>query len=311
MNSDTSTGSNPQDRIRRGSPLARRVRLRRVCLVTGILLLVFSLQSIAFHRYVQEHDRAARRTLDQLSQETASGRLIDTALADLREYWRLTPDPTMKSLALEIRDDVMLRFRAEPLAIVEGFPRGAASLRAESEATREALARLNETLQRLGDVYTDRAAAAYYAWSQPPVYLQPAAALVRLFAGQTEIKLNFNRALYLMLVAKREEAQEIYLAIRRSAESPEDKARVLFAQGRLRFDSFEDTRDPQQLSEALQHVRQSVRSDPDYQLSKLFLDYLISSEMSATEVDLEPLEGEGSGEGKGERGAISSRAPEF
>lgn len=310
MNSAASIGSYLRRRGR-GFRVAAPGRLRRAFQVVGILLLIVSLQSLAFHRHVEKYDRASRQNLELLSQETASGRLIDTALSELREYWRLGTEPAMKSLALELREDVVLRFRAEPLAVVERFQRGATTLQADSEASREALVRLNATLRRLTEVYTNRAATAWSAWSQPPLYLQPAAALVKLFAGRTEMRLNYNRALYLMLVGEREEAQEIFLAVRRAAESPEERALVLFAQARLRFDAFEDTKDPQQLSEALQHVRQSVRSDPDYELSKLFLDYLLSSEMAATEVDAEPLEGEGSGEGKGERGAISSRAPEF
>lgn len=312
MNTGASGGSYFHKYFRgRKFSLATVGPLRSASRIASILLLIVALQSWAFHRNVENHDAAAQYNLELLSQETVNRRLIDKALGELREYWRLTADPAMKSLALELRENVVLRFSAEPLAVIDTFQHGAKTLQGDSAPAREILSGLNATLQQLTEVYGDHAAEAYSAYVDPPLYLQPTAALVRMAGGQTEMHLDYNRALYLMLVGKRDEAQKRYLAMRHAAQSPAEKSRILFAQGRLRFDAFQNTKDAQQLSEALQHVRQSVRSDPDYALPKLFLDYLLSSEMRATEVDSEPLQGEGSGEGKGERGAISSRAPEF
>lgn len=291
-------------------PFADSQRVRTTCRILAIALLVVALQSWAFHRHFDTHNRVARQNLQMLRLETMDRRLIDEALGDLREYWRLTEHPAMKSLALELRENVVLRYNAEPLAVIDKVQRGALALEGQTEAASEALARFNSKMELLRDIHADHTEAAWSAYASPPVYLQPTAALIKLWSSASTA-LNYNRGLYLMLVGEREQAQELYLEMRQAARSPKDRADILFAQGRLRFDSFENTKDPQQLSEALQHVRQSVRSNPQEQLPKMFLDYLLAHEMRATEVDAEPLQGEGSGEGEGQRGAISSRAPEF
>jgi thioredoxin-like negative regulator of GroEL len=123
--------------------------------------------------------------------------------------------------------------------------------------------------------------------------------------------LAFNHALYLMHVRNTSAAVEILDGLRGDSTDQSLQAKALFTLSRIRYQAFQLEKDPSYFQDALQLAQQSVRRDASHALAKLFLDYLLSIDRQAVEVDVSPLEGEGTGESEGERGAISTDPGEF
>ena len=277
--------------------------------ITGSLAIVAGLQTWAFDRYATPLVEQAARQLLHLQEEVSGNRLIDTALGSLREYWQATDDPLRKRQVTGLRDEIMRGLRDNPRVVIEEAVRVVNGFDAGSPMEIELLAAIQEDLSRLQAVYTDHYAAAMDAYTNAPLYLQPIATLQSFSRSKTR-KLDFNHAIYLMLVGDRSSANAVYTNLRQNSSSGEFESRVLYAQARLQFDAFQVENDPGYYEQALQYTRQSLQSDATYDLPKLFLEYLLAMDQQAVEVESSPQEGEGSGESEGERGAISTGSKE-
>jgi hypothetical protein len=277
---------------------------------TGIVLLLAALQAFGFHLYLDPGITAAGENLARLQLEAPTHRLLNGALETLHDYWRTTADEVRKRQAAALRETVVRLFKDDPRAAVGEFARVAAALEPRSEVERDILDTLRQRLRRLEIVYADHYGNALARYADVPWYLQPGAALHK--AGRpAEQALRLNHALYLMLIGDRRGASEIHSELRQSPHSERFRSRVLFAQARLQYDAWRAEPDAQYYDDAVQYARQSVQSDPDYDLPKLFLEFLLSFDGQAVEIDSTPVEGQGSGEAQGERGAISTDPREF
>jgi len=282
--------------------------------IAGVVLLIAGLQAWGFNRQASPLIEEAYGQLASLRQEVPDNRLMNLSLRSLQDFWRATDDELAKTQVLELRDAVLERFGADPAAAVGEFANVVASFEARSDVEQESLASLRRHAAELEHMYTDHFEAAITAVSRPPWYLQPTAS----FLNNDRVRnraLRFNHALYLMHVRDMTAAVGILDELRRDggAEPGSDPltSRILFALSRLQFEAFQVEQNQTYFREALQYAQQSVRSDADYALPKLFLEYLLSIDKKATEVDMSPLEGEGEGEGEGERGAIATEPGEF
>lgn len=282
--------------------------------IAGVLLLIAGLQAWGFNRQAAPQIAEAGEQLNLLQQEVPDNRLMNLSLRDLQAYWQTADDELVKRQVLELRDTVLQRFAADPAAAVGEFARVVDGFESRSAGEQEVLATLQRDVAQLELMYTDHFGAAIMAVSQPAWYLQPTASFLNKDRTQGRA-LNFNHALYLMHVRDTGAAVEILDELRRNADT-ESRAdplisKALFALSRLQYQAFRLEQEQAYFREALQYAQQSVRSDADNALAKLFLDYLLSVDRQATEVDTSPLEGEGSGEGEGERGAIATDTGEF
>lgn len=276
---------------------------------TGILVLVGGLQTWEFNRYTSPLIGKAKQELVLLQEEVAGSKLIDATLSGLRDYWRISDDVVRKRQIMELRDALMQHFRDDPRVVIEDAVRIASGFDANSDIERERLLSLQQHLARLQEVYSDHYAAAISAYTDAPLHLQPTAALLSSKRSGMEA-LSFNHALYLMLVGDRSTANSIYTDLRHNTRSGEFESRVLYAQARIQYDAFEIEKNPEYFLQAVQYAQQSLQSDATYELAKLFLEYLLSIDQQAMQVESAPEEGQGSGESDGERGAISTGSRE-
>ena len=283
--------------------------ISRFLKVGGILLFVGGLQALSFDRFVTPLIDIAGQNLGLLQQEVPGNYLVDATLDVLRDYRRLSTDEVKKRRALQLRQDFIQQFQEDPQLAVTQFSRTVESFEAQSSVEQELLTSLHQKLERLDDLYADHFAFALESYSSPPWYFQPAASLVTLGASGVQ-SLQFDHALYLSLVGQRGAANSIHNDLRLNTDSDSFKSRILFAQSRLQYDAFLAEQDPEYHRQAVQHAQQSLRHDAAYDLPKLFLEYLLTIDLQAVEVEGTPREGQGSGEAEGERGAISTDAPE-
>ena len=285
-------------------------RLPLVLRWTGVLLLIAGLQTWGFHHQIVPLIAVAEEQLAALQHEAADNRLMNESLQSLQAYWRVAADELSRRQALELRDSVLQQFATEPVAAVSEFARVVHSLEAGTTADPETLAGVRRRASRLDYMYTDHYAVAINAMAHPAWYLQPTAAFLNNDDTRNR-SLALNRATYLSLIRDPAAAIEILDELRRERGNDSVTAAALFGLARLHFDAFQVDKDPARFDEALRHTRQTVISNPDHELGKLFLDYLVSIDRQAIEVDAEALEGEGSGEGEGEQGAIALEPEDF
>lgn len=295
--------------------LITRVRERAVSAlpwtfrISGIIVVIIGLQTWGFYRHVVPLADTANDNLVLLQEEAASSKLINATLNSLRDYRRISNDEVRKRQILELRDTVTRSFHDKPGLAIDELVRVASGFEAGSALEQEVVSTLHRRLSRLKEIYSDHFAAVIAEYTDAPWYFQPGAAMLTMNRS-TRQKLYFDHALYLTLVGDRDRANSIFNELRQSARSEGLKSRVLFAQARLQYDAFRVGKDPDYHRQAVQHVQQSLRHDATYDLPKLFLEYLLTIDRRAMEIESSPLEGQGSGEAQGERGAISTESPE-
>ena len=277
---------------------------------TGILLLVAGLQAWGFHRSIEPQVAAARAQLAALQQEVPDNRLMNLALQALQDYWRLADDEVVKSQVLELRDNVLQRFNAEPAVAVEDFARVSRTFAARTPGSQEALALLQERVERLAGMYEDHYAKALAAYTSPAWYWLPTAAILNRDSDRSN-SLAYNDALYRVLVRDIDGGIGMLDELRRTAGTPAFESDVLFALARTRYAAFEQQKDPAFLREALQYAQQSVRTEAGTPMHQLFLEFLLAIDQEAAKVEMDPMQGEGSGEGEGQRGTIATDTGEF
>lgn len=281
----------------------------RILTVAGVVLLVGGLQALAFNSRVTPKIDWATQNLALLQQEVPGNHLLDETLSLLRDYRRISSGEVRKRQVLQLRQRVIEQFQESPRLAIEGFGSVVAGFEAQSAAEQEMLDTLQRNLFRLNEMYADHFAEAIESHSNPPWYFQPVAAMSTIDDSSRQ-KLDFNHAHYLTLVGQRGAANTIYNDLRMNTGSDVFKSRILFAQSRLQYDAFRVEQDPEYLRQSLQHAQQSLRHDSAYDQPKLFLEYLLSIDLQEVEVEGSPIEGQGSGEAEGERGAISTDTPE-
>lgn len=276
----------------------------------GVLLLLAGLQTWEFNRQVVPLITIAQEQLAALQHEAPNNRLMNESLQDLQAYWRVADDQLSRRQALELKDSVLQQFTTAPVAAVSEFARVVHSLEAGATSDPETLADLRRRASRLDHMYTDHYGVADHAVSHPAWYLQPTASFLNNDATRNR-SLALNRATYLSLTRDPAAAIEILDALRSERSNDSVTAAALYGLARLQFDAFRFGKDPARFDDAVRYARQTVIEDPDHELGKLFLDYLVSIDRQAIEVDAETLEGEGSGEGEGEQGAIAVEPEDF
>jgi hypothetical protein len=273
----------------------------------GILLLIAGLQAWGFNRQASPVIAEAHEQLLLLQNEVPDNRLANLSMQSLQAYWNATETELTRRQVLELRESVLQRFDADPQDAVREFAQVVGSFESRTVAEQDVLNTLQRQTTQLERMYADHFEDAIAAVAHPAWYLQPTAAFLN--NDQTRSRaLAFNHALYLMHVRETSAAVEILDSLR-ADESLQAKA--LFTLSRIQYGAFRLEKDPSYFQDALQLAQQSVRSDADHALAKLFLDYLLSIDRQSVEVDESPVEGEGSGEGEGERGAIAADPGEF
>lgn len=275
----------------------------------GTVLIIFGVQAWGFHSFVTPRIEKADVNLVALLEEAPTNSLIDATLTTLRDYRRANDDEVQNRQILGLRETIVRGYRDDPRAVIDEALRISVGLNGDTDIEQELLATLRRNLLRLQAMYTDHYAEVIARYSRAPLYLQPTAALLSLNRSSRE-RFEFNHALYRMLSGDHGAANSIYSELRRSTQDDLIISRALYGQARLQFEAFRIDGDPEYYRQARQYTQESLSNDPTQGVPKLFLEYLLSIDQQAVDIESAPEEGQGSGESEGERGSLSSGAVE-
>lgn len=279
------------------------------CKLIGAILVFLGVQTWGFHNFVASRIEIADVNLIALLEEAPTNSLIDATLTTLRDYRRANNDEVQSRQILGLRETIVRGYRDDPRAVIDEALRISVGLNGDTDVEQELLATLRRNLLRLQTMYADHYAEVIARYSRAPLYLQPTAALLSLNRSSRE-RFEFNHALYRMLSGDRGAANSMYSELRRSTQEDLINSRALYGQARLQFEAFRIDGDPEYYRQARQYTQESLSNDPTQGVPKLFLEYLLSIDQQAVDIESAPEEGQGSGESEGERGSLSSGAVE-
>ena len=275
----------------------------------GAALIFLGAQIWGFNNFIAPRIENADENLIALLEEAPTNSLIDATLTTLRDYRRANDDEVQSRQILGLRETIVRGYRNDPRAVIDEALRISDGLNGDTDIEQELLATLRRNLLRLQAMYTDHYAEVIARYSRAPLYLQPTAALLSLNRSSRE-RFEFNHALYRMLSGDHGAANSMYSELRRSTQDDLINSRALYGQARLQFEAFRIDGDPEYYRQARQYTQESLSSDPAQGVPKLFLEYLLSIDQQAVDIESAPEEGQGSGESEGERGSLSSGAVE-
>ena len=279
------------------------------CKLIGATLVFLGVQTWGFHNFFAARIEIADVNLIALLEEAPTNSLIDATLTTLRDYRRANNDEVQSRQILGLRETIVRGYRDDPRAVIDEALRISDGLNGDTDVEQELLATLRRNLLRLQTMYADHYAEVIARYSRAPLYLQPTAALLSLNRSSRE-RFEFNHALYRLLSGDHGAANSMYSELRRSTQDDLINSRALYGQARLQFEAFRIDGDPEYYRQARQYTQESLSNDPAQGVPKLFLEYLLSIDQQAVDVESAPEEGQGSGESEGERGSLSSEAVE-
>lgn len=277
---------------------------RRIIGVTGVMLLIASGQVAVYERTADRLAGESEQQLGALRIEVADNREMNAGLRALQIAWEASSDDAMRREYIALRDRVGERFLMDRAAAVTDF---VDTVETFDDSSREVRA-LRRQADRIAAIYANRSLLALSFVERPPLYLQPAAALIGGKHGQL---LRYNAALHAMLIGERDDALEQLLGLRAEVQDEASRGRIDYALARLHYERFSKSGAVDGIGQALALTRESLRNDANQELPLLLLDYLLAIESNAKLVDMDNVEGFGEGQGEGERGAISNRVGDF
>lgn len=285
-------------------------RLPRILKIVGIIVLIAGLQTYGFYNYFNPRIQMANQNLDRLMDEVSTHDFVNSVLNNFGDLRRISSDEAYRSEVVQIYERFIGEFLDDPLAAIDEFDRITATLKPPAGALgEESMASLRAGVAEMKSLYADHYAGIVDRLASPPLHLQPTASIIKNQDNYAQ-SVQLNHGMYLAAVGNRGEANTIFNDLKQADISDELLAVVHYAQARLQFDAFKTEGQFDYYQQAIQSLKQSLNSNPEYGQPKLFLEYLLSLERGASEVNA-PVTGDGTGEAEGERGVISSAPPNF
>jgi tetratricopeptide (TPR) repeat protein len=285
-------------------------RLPRILKIVGIIVVIAGLQTYGFYNNFNPRIQMANQNLDHLMDEVGTNDFVNSVLNNFGDLRRISEDEALRGEIVQIYERFIEDFLEDPRAAIDEFDRITATLKPPAGALgEESMTSFREDVKKMKTLYADHYQEIVASLESPPLYLQPTASILKNnnnFAQGVQL----NHGMYLSIVGNRGEANTIFNDLKQSDISNEFLAVVHYAQARLLFDAFKTEGQFDYYQQAIQSLKQSLRSDPEYGQPKLFLEYLLSLERGSQEVNA-PVTGDGEGEAEGERGVISSAPPNF
>lgn len=295
---------------------AKKPRLNRPSIpaawytAAGALLLLAFAQGWLFTKQLESSLASSAENLAALQLEVLDNRATNAALLALQSWWRSLPEGDTKRAALTLRDSTQERFVKARAKTIHEFITSVDMFAEDTSGDTELFTALQRETQELAKLYANTPLAALTDFEQPPWYLQPVAGLIN---NDTEIHaaLRFNAGLYELYTGNLADALLRFEDLLRNSESETGRARVLFAIARLQHAIYEAEPDPAAQAAALDNIRQSLLYNSNVPSARQLLDYLLSTNRAANIVETQSEDGEGAGDGEGERGAISADPEKF
>ena len=285
-------------------------KIPKILRIIGVILIIVGLQSYGFYVHFVPQINSANEELDHLMDDVATNKFVNKVLNDLGNLRRVSEDKAFQGEIVQIYERFIKDFLENRLEAIAEFARITATLNTpEGPLGEESMATLRTGVEQLVSLYADNYQKLIDDLDSPPLYLQPTASFIKR-NDTLEQNIMFNHGVYLSIVSDRGAANTIFNDLKKENIDDAFNAVILYAQARMLFDAFQAEGQFDYYQQAIQTLKESLRSNPDYGQPKLFLEYLLSLDRGSQEVNA-PVTGDGSGEAEGERGVISSAPPNF
>ncbi|MDH3531804.1 MAG: hypothetical protein OEO82_02685 [Gammaproteobacteria bacterium] len=279
---------------------ANRERLGRLALLAlAVIVLVSGLQAALFFGQFTPRMARANADLFDLMVEESQRKLLRGISVQVEMLSRADPDAESDERTLaDAWDEFLGHFAAGPREAVAMLSNDLPGLTAGVSDAQGAVSRLTADVARLSTIYADSYKELLADLKRPPAYLWPTAPVIASRSGYVQ-SATLNRALYLAQTGEIGTARVMLAGLNASVEDPEMLGTIYYTLGRLQFELFAATPEAEYFTQALQYLRQSLEVDPDMQLARRLLDYLLSLPQAAAAPQASegrpetPAEGEG------------------
>jgi hypothetical protein len=290
-------------------------------IVLAFLIMLTSVQATWYYSRYIPRVNGINTKLDTFMGEKTSG----AVLADIQEQFMtlletLRTEETHARQLVSLLELMIKHFRQTPvqtgeevrLALVklerelqqQGQTSGNELLTTASKDVAILAARLGE----LVDIYTIPFDELQSDLESPPWYLWPVGSLIRYKTGYLSA-VTFNRAMYLAQIGEAGTARVLLTGLYSSSQNKDMLGMIFYGMGRLQWELFMTTNEPENYFQAVKFVRQSIQEDPEMDLSRRVFDFM----MSLPEGDSAAQAGEGdpANPSEGEAASVSEPAPMF
>lgn len=294
------------DAKRPAAPGDRLIRYGRfVVPAIAAAAMIAGLQSVAFYRTFTPRVEDANRLLFDLVVESSRKDLYEGIGAQVRtiEHTGVNRSSSMRDARRRFHE----QFSAAPMAAIADL-RAALEMLEPGSDREQAVALLLADLGRFEAMHVDRYEQLLERLDAPPFWLWPSAQLLARYSEVGEV-MRLNRALHLAQLGEVGTARVMLAGLRASTKSPRMLGVVHYLLARLEFELFRARPDAELYSQSVQYVRQSLQADPNSELAKRFLDYLLS--LSQAEAIPQAVEGEPTTASEGEGAAVSADERRF
>lgn len=289
---------------------ANRAKLGRLLLLlVAVIVFVSGTQAALFFGEFAPRVAQANAALFDLMVEKTQRKLYRSIAERIEVLSNMAPaaDADDRTLA-DAWEDFQSHFAAAPREAVDTLSNELPGLTAGISDADGDVNRLVAQLNRLKIIYADSYKDLLADLKRPPAYLWPTAPLVVAKAGYRQAA-TLNRALYLAQTGEIGTARVMLAGLNASVEDRELLGKIYYTLGRLQFELFIATPEAEYFTQSVQYLRQSLEADPDSQLAKRLLDYLLSLSQTATAP--QAAEGRPETPSEGEGAAVSAEQRVF
>jgi len=274
----------------------------------ALLFFIAGIQSLIFYSRYSPVMSATNLKLETLAAEKNSHELLDGVWDQL---WRLgTTISQEHEAALQLRTLIRTfneTARIAPKDTVEKLVTALPLLKQSLPEVAEQVARFESALEVLHDIYQIDYVNLIDSLQNPPFYLWPTANLLAEKSGYLRIA-TYNRAMYLAQTGEMGTARVLLTGLHAAARDKEFLSLVYFGLGRLQWELYVERDQRENYFLAVNFLRQSLQTNPEFLLARRLLDYLLSLRQTNT---FEPWQGEHATPSVGEAGADPEVAPIF
>lgn len=290
-------------------------------MVLAGLILVGGIQAFVYYLYFTPRVNDLNARFDAFMQERTDMTVLTRAQDQFRaSIEALKPEEAHARQVLEQFELMVKHFRSTPLQTADEVQTGLRKLAEEfrTAGTTDAkpllidaatgLVTLADTLAELRQIYTIEFDQLQSSLDNPPLYLWPVSNLLRERAGYLAA-VTYNRAMYLSQIGETGTARVLLTGLYASTKEDRMKGLVYYGLGRLQWELFINANEPENYFQALKFIRQSMQADPQPEMPKQVLDFMLSLDQG----DSAPRAGEGdpSNPSEGEAASVPETTPLF
>jgi len=294
-----------------GADMPRRGKKHAVIIliVIGLVSLLAGMQSLLFFSIYAPRVDTANMRLDALTTEVARGDMHKAVQAQLKSLIGKAGNKSdlgarIGSALKAFNDD----FNQAPMDKIKVLRSAIPAIEKGLTGTGAGTGKLVAALDRLQTTYTDPYGSLFSDLDAPPWYLQPLAGMLRNLSGYYDA-VTLNRAMFLARTGELGTARVLLTGLYARARDPHVLGLVYYCLGRLQYERFATRPEPENYTQSVQYIRQSLQADPHLSLAKKMLDYLLS--LSQAQGIPRPGKGEPKTMTEGSQGAITKEKPLF